>query len=295
MQTQIKIPTGLVTQIAAQRNLVNAYETHRGFKALAFYLLARGLTTSNGIYKAANQSFSAFNKQLGRQMGYSFNTIAKMAGYAQQFGFIKITGTGYQFLSIQKITQNYGLWYPNDDITYQTITITANESLEHILKTIVFGENFAKQQHMVMRKLNQIPGVAQKLSQYITNWQNLPIKTLLERIVAWQKYTFLNFTKGTEAYDLFHSIHADITLGCKTIKTHFAYKCTRSSVYLKKVLAGLQYITVQSRQLIAQVTRKPHEVNGAPKPITLVYLPRQNARKWLQPDLITLNLKNLTN
>ncbi len=281
--------------MARERHQVKNYETHRGFKALAFYLLARSLTTSNGVYKQHDQSFSHFNKTIGRQMGYSFNTIKKMAEWAQNFGFIKITDTGYQFVSVDKIVTRYGIYYPQGEITYQTITITENESLEHILKTLVFGENFAKQEYAVLQKIKRIPGIDQKLSQYITGWQSMPLKKLLQQIVLWQKQTFLNYTKGTEAYDLFHSIHADIALTCRRIKDHFNFKCSRSAVYVKKVLASLQYITVTNRALIGNATRKPHDLDGSVKPITFIYMPRQKARKWLMPDLITLNLKNLTN
>lgn len=303
-QIKIKIPVGLLSQIALQRTLATSYQTHRGFKAFAFYTLVRNLTTSAGIYRGANTkrtqtadgliSWSAFNKQIASQIGLSFNTVCKLAEWAKEFGFIAITDAGYHFTSMQMIAVNYNLYYPDGEIKFNTLTITPqNESLEHILKTIVIQENFDRQEYAVMQKIKQIPGGKEKLGKYIHNWHKMQPKQLLAQIVAWQKATFLNPTNGTEAYNFFHSIHADIALTVKGIARNFAYACTRSSVYLKKALQALNYITVSNRALISNATHKPHEPNGKCKPITFIYLPRQKQRKWLMPDLITLNLKNL--
>jgi hypothetical protein len=298
-QVTVKIPKGLVTEIAKQRCQVSAYETHRGFKALAFYLLVRTLTTSAGIYRSPDsrrddgyQSWSSLNKEIGIQIGMSFNTVNQLAAWAKDFGFITIDHQGYKFRAIEKIVMDYAIWDPTGDITFEYITLNPkDESLEHILKTLVFGENFAKQEYAVMQRIKRIPGVIEKLGNYIENWQSLPVKKLLEQIVAWQKKTFTEYTKGTEVYDLFHSIHADIALTCKTIKRHFAFKCTRSSTYLKRVLSKLQYINVESRKVLGYATRLPHEPDGKSKPVKFTWMPQQKMRLWSMPDLITLNLK----
>jgi len=291
---KIKIPIGLVTEMAQKRSSVNKYETHRGFKALAFYLLTRSLTTSNGIYREHNQGYnvkgskdglecwSRFRKRIATSTGFSFNTISNLAKHAQEFGFITITDKGYQFTAIETIGTEYFLAYPGKELEFKTITIDpTHESLEHILKTLVFGENFSRQQFVVLQKIKRIPGVAQKLSAYIPNWQSLSAKELLNQVCLWQKKTFETYTKGTEAYDLFHSIHADISITCKRITKNFAFKCRRSASYLKSSLVSLKYITVTSREVIGNCTRKPHEPDGSLKPITFMYLPQQKQRKWI--------------
>ena len=283
---------GLVTEMAQKRLLVSKYETHRGFKALAFYILTRSLTTSNGIYLDPNkESDSAFRKRVGKTLGISFNTVAQYAKYASEFNLIQITPTGYKFIAVDKIIAHYGIYLPKGEITYHTINLKQNQSLEHILKTLVFGENFAKQQYAVMRKIKQIPGVIEKMHRYIPNWQELPVKELLKQVVMWQKHTFINYVKGTEAYDLFHSIHADITLTCRRIRDHFNFKSWQSSMYIKQVLEKLQYITIQKRELTSTTaTRLPHEPDGKPKPLKFVWLPIQKNRKWILPDLITITI-----
>lgn len=289
----IKIPQGLVTQLAQERNLVNKYQTHRGFKTLAFYLLARTLTTSAGVYRGT-RSTSRFNKDIAAQLGGSFNTINQARKYAHEFGFIKNHNQGFEFVAESKICAEARLYYKDFEIKYTTITLNPHEqSLEHILKTLVFGENFAKQEYSVLQKIKQIPGIKEKLSKYISNWQNMSSKELLKQVVMWQKQTFTNYVKGTEAYDLFHSIHADIALTCRRITEHFAFKSRQSSMYIKQSLSKLHYIQIEKREHLGNATRKPHEPDGACKPITLVWLSGQMQRKWVQPDLITLNLKNL--
>lgn len=304
MEITVKIPVGLVTELATERNKVTAYETHRGFKALAFYLLSRSLTTSAGIYRElasgrgvaykgsadGYETWSRFHKAIAKQIGLSFNSVRNYAVLAEQYGFIEKTNLGYKFVALDKIEQRYALFQAK----YHTITIKKEDSLEHVLKTLVFKENFARQEYSVTQKIKRIPELKEKLQKFIPNWQDLPANVLLKQIVQWQRFTFLNFSKGTEAYDLFHAIHADIALTCKKIAEHFRYKSRQSSMYIKDTLAKLQYMAVEQRQLIGYTTRKPKEFDGTVKPITFVWMPGQQQRKWIMPDLITLKLENLT-
>lgn len=302
---KIKVPVGLVTELAQLREKVAVYETHRGFKALAFYLLLRSLTTSSGIYRQLNEKYhtkgsadgfetwSTFNKRLARQIGSTFNSVASAARRAEKFGLIKITDKGYQFVSVQSICSQYALLYHGQQqLQFRTIDINPKtDNLERMLKALVIAENFDRQRHALSKKIERIPGVQQSLANYIPNWKKLSLKQLCDQVVMWQKRLFETYSNGTEGYDLLHSIHADIAVSCKRLNDQFAYKSRQSVMYLKATLKQLGMISVTKREVIGKATRSPHEPDGSVKPIKMVYLKAQNLRKWCMPDAITINFK----
>ncbi len=76
----------------------------------------------------------------------NFNTVNQAAEWAKDFGLITVAPTGYQFKSIDKIIKEYNLFFHSGAPEFNILTIDPeNKSLEHILKTFVFGENFARQ------------------------------------------------------------------------------------------------------------------------------------------------------
>lgn len=296
MNYTVKIPVGLVSVLAGQREKVTEYNVHRGFKALAFYCHLRKLTTSSGIYGMGSKSTWDFYKEIAQCMPLSFNTVKTRAATADNFGFIKNGPDGFELIAIEKIAAAYGCHQIDGEYEFHELTFNEYTNLEHELKTLVIKENYMKQEYCCAKKLNQIPTEKHHLlDRFIEGWRKLPLRELYKRIVEVQRHLFADFKDqvvkyGTEVYDFFHRIHADVTLSTNGLERIFGFTDNKSVQHLKKMLLRKDLVQITHRSVNGSATRLPHESDGSIKPIKTIYLKSQKQRRWIQPDLITLKL-----
>jgi len=292
--TQVKILKNLPVAIAATRALVVEYKTSRAFKVFETFAYLKTITTSGKIFNQF-ECYDDFISYLASCCGISRNTMYTRMQWLKDFNLVTeqhgIKTVQFKDGELKSITleswDTIASTYGVKANQYHEITINeTSPKLEYILKTLVISELKGR----ALYKFTEIVSnnhLKAKLEAQLGKWET--IQELAEKIVQQQQ---ASFRKWSDSYDFWHSLRADFNFNIDTLARYFHFDDHRSACYLKKVLAKLNLIKVQSRKTESKkATRKPRSIfSGDRINLNLIWDEVKKIRVWQQPDLITINL-----
>lgn len=285
MIIQLKILTGLSTEIVRMRETRIKYQTNRNIKAYALYTWLKNKTEAGIIHHYDKQLTALLDgSNISRSSFYRYLSIAEdLKLIKRKNGNLKLTG--YQAILEDLFIHEKKFTYINFD--------TEKHKLDHIFNVLEVSENKKRQEKAIEVKISKHPLV---LSAFKLFWISQGKPDQVFNLVNLQKAQKIIFETGTAERiykPLMYSVNPEFNRCSNTIATAHNYKSPKSVTYFKRKLVKSKLISVldvinpicaYNKNRIDGVQRGKNEnANYVP------YDPKKRHTTWYKPQQIIIN------
>lgn len=246
----VKFPYALAARAAAERHLVNKYETNQFIKNITFFLILKAESPFSFIQNYKKQiDHLAFITQCERQ------TFNKRLAWLVSEGLATIEGADIRLISWKQVS---ALYYCNLD-SFKLIQYNPNEqkNLHLHLFAVEIEDNKNRQTYMIKNKLAKNPALTQTiknvLHQHGADGNKL---NSFDYLLNAMRILYKNsFVAEPTSYHILNQVRPDLNRGVRTIARAWDCKSPQTVCYWKKKLASAGIIRIYKGEYLQSQCR----------------------------------------
>ncbi len=241
---QLKVPYALAAMAAAERHLVDKYQTNRFLKNITFFLILKGESPLGCIHDYEKQiDHLCFITQCERQ------TFRKRLSWCVSEHLLEIKGADIRLVSWKKVGELYMFALGN----YKIIQYNPHEQKNihlHLL-AVEIEDNKNRQTYMIQQKLKKNPALTQVIKNTLHQFgaDESKLSNFNYLLNAMRQLYKRSFEAEPEIFALLNNVRPDVNRGVKGIAKAWDCRSKQTASYWKKRMAEAGIIRIYKGEM----------------------------------------------